>query len=294
MISRFGDNDGGKLFYDFNSNDEFLSTEYLNSFKGSSKPFCETLIFPKKYFNFSKTKKDKNVKPIKYFSYKNKNFSIISPLCSIGTNGKGNHQHNDFLSFELYSSFPLIVDPWSYCYTGSKFERNRDRATNTHNTICIDKREIVEFNNNRIFEMLGEIKVSGKLKKKSGNIISFEMTHNGYKDLKKGSQTHNRTIKILSENKISIIDKLHGEGSHKAEINFLIPKKYWKLKVFKSRLLFENNTESFSFSFNKQYNLNDSFISSNFLQREPAYCINSNFTYNNQTTCELDIDYKQK
>ena len=52
MISRFGDNDGGKLFYDFNSNDEFLSTEYLNSFKGSSKPFCETLIFPKNILIF--------------------------------------------------------------------------------------------------------------------------------------------------------------------------------------------------------------------------------------------------
>ena len=138
--------------------------------------------------------------------------------------------------------FSLIVDPWSYCYTGSKFERNRDRGTNTHNTICIDKREIVEFNNNRIFEMLGEIKVSGKLKKKSGNIISFEMTHNGYKDLKKGSQTHNRTIKILSENKISIIDKLHGEGSHKAEINFLIPKnignsKYLNLDCYLKTIL---------------------------------------------------------
>jgi hypothetical protein len=38
----------------------------------------------------------------------------------VGTNGFGNHKHNDLLSFEYHHhGVPLIVDPGSYVYTST-------------------------------------------------------------------------------------------------------------------------------------------------------------------------------
>ena len=54
----------------------------------------------------------------------------------VGTNGFGNHKHNDLLSFEYHhGGAPLIVDPGSYVYTSDVDARNRFRGTASHNTV---------------------------------------------------------------------------------------------------------------------------------------------------------------
>ena len=119
-----------------------------------------------------------------YFSMKNRNISLIGTANNIGTIGKGNHQHNDFLSFELYGISPFIVDPWSYCYTGDKYLRNKDRKTKSHNCVEIDNREIVPFHSDKLFEMTGKIKVNIRKIEETTEHWFVSLTHNGYKILK--------------------------------------------------------------------------------------------------------------
>ena len=58
----------------------------------------------------------------------------------VGTNGFGNHKHNDQLSLRVSRSAgtPLIVDPGSFVYTSDPDARNRFRGTAYHNTLQID------------------------------------------------------------------------------------------------------------------------------------------------------------
>lgn len=275
MISRFGDSDGGKFLPDLGLPNGFCNLDYINWFNSyNTKVFYETILFEgipqlkniiQNYYSSGSAGR--------YFILKDSNISLIFNANNIGTYGKGNHQHNDFLSFELYGERPFIVDPWSYCYTGSVSLRNRDRVTNSHNTIKVDNREIVPFNDVHLFEMTGRVNV--KIISYSGNDKHWitEACHDGYSNLRNGSQYHNRKIKYCKTKKeIEIIDILSGKGTHDARINFHIPKKDWKLSTENQTLVFANEDEMFTISNNLgKFNINQGFVSSGFLKREPSY-----------------------
>lgn len=64
----------------------------------------------------------------------------------IGLAGRGGHGHNDCLSFEaVLDGVHLVSDAGAYLYTASYEERNRFRATASHNTPQIDGEEINRF-----------------------------------------------------------------------------------------------------------------------------------------------------
>ena len=72
----------------------------------------------------------------------------------VGTNGFGNHKHNDQLSFEYHhGGVPLIVDPGSYVYTSDADARNRFRGTAFHNTVCVDGVEQNELRPDWLFRL---------------------------------------------------------------------------------------------------------------------------------------------
>ncbi|MDA3844431.1 MAG: alginate lyase family protein, partial [Candidatus Kapabacteria bacterium] len=72
------------------------------------------------------------------FVYKNKNYYLAIRCGANGQNGKGGHDHNDKLSFELnVSGCDFIVDPGTYVYTSYPEKRNLYRSTDMHNTLCI-------------------------------------------------------------------------------------------------------------------------------------------------------------
>lgn len=293
MIPRFGDNDGGKMFYDLQSLEDFHLLKYMNWFNGSSEIFTETLVFSEHLdLNFF-------LHPIEQFSisnyiiFKNKNISLIAPKVPIGSNGKGNHQHNDFLSFELYGKFPFIVDPWSFCYSGDANLRNNDRSIIKHNTICIDNREIVPFVDDRLFEMLGNIKINEEFCQSNDEISNAIISHDGYKDLKNGSQLHQRSFSFYKKiNKIQIIDTLSGKGRHTGEISFFIPKNLWNVSKEKNTFIFENDFEKFIFSCSLvQMELLENYISPNFLSKEDAYNLKGVFNYQNSMEIKTIINH---
>jgi len=62
-----------------------------------------------------------------------------------GAHGRGGHAHNDKLSLELVlDGRDVIVDPGTYLYTADPDQRNRFRATGSHNTLAVDGCEQTE------------------------------------------------------------------------------------------------------------------------------------------------------
>lgn len=62
-----------------------------------------------------------------------------------GGHGRGGHAHNDKLSIELVlDGRDVIVDPGTYVYTSDPDQRNRFRATGSHNTVAVDRCEQAE------------------------------------------------------------------------------------------------------------------------------------------------------
>lgn len=57
----------------------------------------------------------------------------------VGTDGYGNHKHNDILSYELsVAGEPLVVDCGSYLYLADRQARDAFRGTRAHNTLIVD------------------------------------------------------------------------------------------------------------------------------------------------------------
>jgi hypothetical protein len=62
-----------------------------------------------------------------------------------GAHGRGGHAHNDKLSIELVlDGRDVVVDPGTYLYTSDPEQRNRFRATDSHNTLAVDRCEQTE------------------------------------------------------------------------------------------------------------------------------------------------------
>lgn len=295
-ISRFGDNDGGKFLYDLETLTEFLSIEYLAWFNDSNTSmYYETLLFEntQDIKNLNLLEYDKGTIG-KYFRFSSKYLSFIMTYNNIGTNGKGNHQHNDFFSFEITGRYPFIIDKWSYCYTGEKNLRNIDRDSRSHNCLTLDNHQIVEFNQDRLFEMLGNLKIESSEIKNQENHIVATFSHNGYRKAKFGYTKYSRGFNInKSSHELKIIDSLVGEGNHFASMSFFIPLKYYKLSKDNTDLLFSNEHEIFTIKHTwNNFTITEEKISENFLSYSPAYKITLFTNYLDSIELEVKITYK--
>ena len=66
---------------------------------------------------------------------KNRNYLFVD-AADIGIRGRGSHDHNDRLSFELYSgNTTFFSDSGAYVYSANPQARNRFRSTAAHNTV---------------------------------------------------------------------------------------------------------------------------------------------------------------
>jgi hypothetical protein len=293
-ISRIGDSDGGKFFYDLGSIEEFNKLHYLKWFSGKTENnYYETLIFSnfRQLNDLIKANTDKVIFD-KYVSLKAKKLSIIASCNSIGTTGKGNHQHNDFGAFELYGEQPFIVDPWSYCYTGSKELRNNDRKTNFHNSVMLNNAEIIPFEPNNLFEFKGFIKTSVSTElKDSDTLVTFK--HNGYESISKKKNGCSRRIALnTNQNKIRVLDIVSGKDINSVSASFHIPKKYWDFEVKNNAYRFYNKKEEFTLTTNwDSMKIENSWCSEHFLNRVEAYKLIFNHQYKGTKSLSIVINY---
>ncbi len=74
-----------------------------------------------------------------YVQNKYDKYDVIFKCGKLGQKGKGGHDHNDNLSYQLYmDKYPFIVDIGSFCYTSNFKERNIYRSTRSHNALWIE------------------------------------------------------------------------------------------------------------------------------------------------------------
>jgi hypothetical protein len=139
----------------------------------------------------------------------------------VGTNGFGNHKHNDLLSFEYHhGGVPLVVDPGSYVYTSDADARNRFRGTASHNTLMIDG---VEQNNMRpdwLFRLFETSHAQTVAFSDGNGVVEYVGRHRGYERLS-DPVTHERTFRFTTESgRLTIVDRLTGHGRHQLRWHF--------------------------------------------------------------------------
>lgn len=134
----------------------------------------------------------------------------------VGTNGFGNHKHNDLLSFEYHcGGAPLVVDPGSYVYTPEPEARNRFRGTASHNTMMVDATEQNELRPDWLFRMFETSHAETIAFEDTRGVVRYCGRHHGYERLA-DPVTHERTFTFERKSgALTIVDRLLGRGRHR-------------------------------------------------------------------------------
>lgn len=137
----------------------------------------------------------------------------------VGTQGFGNHKHNDLLSFEYHvSGSPIVVDPGSFVYTSDAEARNLFRSTRYHNTVQVDDAEQNRINPEWLFRMFETANPEHLQFHHDGSTTIYRGRHSGYIALK-----HEREFRFdTATGSLQIRDVLIGEGQHALAWHFHI------------------------------------------------------------------------
>jgi hypothetical protein len=139
----------------------------------------------------------------------------------VGTNGFGNHKHNDLLGVEFHADGePLLVDPGSYVYTSNPDARNLFRGTPYHNTIEIDGVEQNDLRPDYLFRMFETSSVEHLRFEETPALVEYRGRHTGYERLP-APVVHERAIRLVKDpGALLIVDVLRGSGSHTIRWHF--------------------------------------------------------------------------
>jgi uncharacterized heparinase superfamily protein len=136
----------------------------------------------------------------------------------VGTNGFGNHKHNDQLSFEYHAGgAALVVDPGSYVYTADPEARNLFRSTAYHNTLSIDDVEQNELRPEWLFRLFEQAHPE-HLRVGDEPRLEYTGRHTGYRRLPQ-PVIHTRRFG-LDASSLAVEDVLDGTGSHTLRWHF--------------------------------------------------------------------------
>jgi uncharacterized heparinase superfamily protein len=139
----------------------------------------------------------------------------------VGTNGFGNHKHNDLLAFEFHGGgIPLLVDPGSYVYTSDPEARNLFRSTAYHNTLQVDGVEQNDIRPEFLFRMFETSSVEHVAFLDTAEYTEYRGRHTGYERLP-APLTHERAFRLTkSDGALLIVDHLAGSGVHSLSWHF--------------------------------------------------------------------------
>lgn len=205
-IPQIGDNDSGK-FID------------LRSINYNALSILSEVEIGLGFISFASTEKqiinslDHYFDKTGFYVKKSDELELVVRAGKIGQNGKGGHDHNDQLSFELaYKSQAIIVDPGTYNYTAYPEKRNLFRSTESHNLMFINGLEQNTFeakSKDDLFWIREEL-TKTKLVKHNSKIFSAEI-YSYDKPYKRS---------FLFGDSISIVDECEADGLKQLNIHF--------------------------------------------------------------------------
>lgn len=205
-IPQIGDNDSGK----------FIDLRSLNY---NALSILSEVEIGLGFISFASTEKqiinslDHYFDKTGFYVKKSDELELVVRAGKIGQNGKGGHDHNDQLSFELaYKSQAIIVDPGTYNYTAYPEKRNLFRSTESHNLMFINGLEQNTFeakSKDDLFWIREEL-TKTKLVKHNSKIFSAEI-YSYDKPYKRS---------FLFGDSISIVDECEADGLKQLNIHF--------------------------------------------------------------------------
>lgn len=138
----------------------------------------------------------------------------------VGTDGFGNHKHNDQLAIEwVVHTQPLVVDGGSYTYTQDPSARNHFRSTATHNTVMVGGQEQHTFDPRWLFRMFAEGESQLGNVRAGPRGVGVLGSHTAYKRLGVG---HTRRVLLLADGAIVVDDFFECRDDHELRWHFLV------------------------------------------------------------------------
>lgn len=138
-------------------------------------------------------------------------WSVFCDVGAIGPSYQPGHAHAGALSFECsHRGRRLVVDPGTFGYDHDD-RRRYDRATASHNTVCIDGEDSSEVWH--IFRVGRRAKVSTHDVTVSNDGFVVDAEHDGYARLP-GKPIHRRRISCEAREALVVEDRVNGSASH--------------------------------------------------------------------------------
>lgn len=136
---------------------------------------------------------------------KDRYYAVID-IGNIGPDYLPGHAHADTLSFELsLNKKRIFVNSGVSCY-GKSSERQRQRGTMAHNTVCINNKNSSEVWDG--FRVAKRARTYNLKTKFTPSVIEIDCSHDGYTRLK-GQPVHSRNF-LFRNNSLIIHDKIKG------------------------------------------------------------------------------------
>ena len=132
----------------------------------------------------------------------------------------GAHSHNDHLGFTLsVDGRDFIVDAGTYSYTGNMRERNRFRATLSHNTIMVDEAEINPLKAGDPFRLKDTARCAVVQWQSDADRDILAAEHEGYARL--GVTVRREFVMDRHAPVLTLKDRVAGKGTHRLAWRFL-------------------------------------------------------------------------
>jgi hypothetical protein len=134
----------------------------------------------------------------------------------VGTDGFGNHKHNDILGYELVvGGRPAIVDCGSYLYLSDRAAREAFRSTRAHNTVVVDQREQNAMPDPFRTRPDARVQVHHWHAGDAGDVL--DASHTGYELLPEPVRHRRRLGMRKGPFAWLVVDSLEGTGEHDVE-----------------------------------------------------------------------------
>ncbi|QDS95815.1 Heparin-sulfate lyase precursor [Roseimaritima multifibrata] len=166
-------------------------------------------------------------------------WTLFWDVGDVGPNCQPGHAHADTLSLECsFRAQKLFVDPGCYSYDYDR-RREYDRATSTHNTVCIDQTDSSEVWH--IFRVGRRARPRGIQVSTDQEHFLGQAEHDGYQHLA-GRPVHRRIVEVSEEGFLIVTDQVDGLGTHQVEGGWLLAP-HWKIRMRENRWELTNDKQ---------------------------------------------------